>query len=75
MCFNNLLSKEHSSCYGHQPCNSVLAEPQQPLCSFSILIIIIIINPCKPYLTASAPRLTLQHLEFYFMLCCGDCWF
>jgi hypothetical protein len=24
----------------------------------SIMIIIIIINPCKPYLTASAPRLT-----------------
>jgi hypothetical protein len=23
-----------------------------------IIIIIIIINPCKPYLTASAPRLT-----------------
>jgi hypothetical protein len=32
---------------------TAIADIQEPM-----VIIIIIINPCKPYLTASAPRLT-----------------
>jgi hypothetical protein len=45
----------HTSSMG--PCSGVNSTaPTSSQCR--VVIIIIIINPCKPYLTASAPRLT-----------------